>query len=147
VIRRTRTINYDDSWDGTDRRNNTRPNNWQGIDRRSHDFDDNSSIVIENIQPAHQSTKASDIQNAGLSKVLTSGPVLSAIFSLIFGLGGFIFDLYKRTTTLEYTQSNITEKVEEIKITNKESSKDVKHIQDQLRSIEETMMQMYRQKK
>jgi len=130
------------SWDGHERRGIQRPlNDYDGDDRR-HQVD---TVVIEKQKPEPSKPVQSWFQ------------ANSVLLGILLTLGGsgtkFLVDLYDKVRDLEYKQSTIFEKLaenkalgEEIKLMIKESEKNKKEVEQQINSLEDTIMQMYRKK-
>lgn len=130
-------------WDGIDRRTNDRRRTVRYEERRMHDDDMDTSIVerervieVQSQQPESHSPKW-----------LSSSLMIPIIFSLITTVSGFVFNLYNRVTALEYKQSTIIEKVDELKNKTKEDEVSKQKINEHLDSVEETVMEIFRQKK
>lgn len=135
---------YDDydhhNWDGHERRRIPPAYDYDGDERRN----DLQHIIIEpkTIPETPKSSQSWMQANASL---------LSICLVIISSGGGFIFDLYNRVKDLEYKQSTIFEKIaenkqlaEEIKLLIKDGDKTRKQIEEQINSLEDTIMQMYR---
>ena len=147
------TQRYDDydqpsssSWDGRERRGMSRQyDDYDGDDRRgSHHVD---TVVIEH-------PKQQEPQKSSQSWMQANASLLGICMGMIASGGGFIFDLYDRIRDLEYKQTTTSEKIaenrqlaEEIKAMIKESDKNKKEVEQQINSLEDTIMQMYRSNK
>ncbi len=146
------TQRYDDydqpsssSWDGRERRGMSRQyDDYDGDDRRSHHVD---TVVIEHPKPQEP-------QKSSQSWMQANASLLGICMGMIASGGGFIFDLYDRIRDLEYKQTTTSEKIaenrqlaEEIKAMIKESDKNKKEVEQQINSLEDTIMQMFRSNK
>ena len=111
---------------------------WDGIDRRQQER--RNLEILEN----EIAEKAAAKQPSFLSKF---GSILATVISVIVTLIGFGSSLYNRVSNLEVKIETIKIDVSEIKNVIKEEEKARKILDDHISSIEETMMQLYRQKK
>ena len=131
------------SWDGRERRGISRQSNdYDGDDRRNHHVD---TVVIEQQKP--------EVPKSATSWFQTNSTILGIVMLIITSIGGFVFDLYNKVKDLEYKQTTIFEKLtenkalgEEIKLMVKESDKNKKEVEQQINSLEDTIMQLYRKK-
>lgn len=148
-----------DNWDGIDRRDGyDRRTSWDGIDRRrsiryeERRMDDIDGPVIERERIIEVSQKPE--QTPSSPKWLSPGITMPIIFSVITAIGGFIFNLYDKITALEYKETTIFEKITDIKTVDtelrtliKDQEKVNQRMADHISSVEETVMELYRQKK
>jgi len=137
------------SWDGRERRGTSRQSNdYDGDDRRNHHVD---TVVIEQqvIEQQQKSEPSKPVQNWLQANI----GILGLLVAICTPVGTFVIDLYDKVRDLEYKQSTIFEKLaenkslgEEIKLMIKESEKNKKEVEQQINSLEDTIMQLYRKK-
>jgi|688.fasta_scaffold113623_6 hypothetical protein len=133
----------EDAWDGRERRGVSRHlDDYDGDDRRHHI----DQVVIEHTTPK-------EAPKAPQSWFQSNAALLGITFTLFSSGGTFIFDLYNRVRDLEYKSQTIFEKIaenrelaEEIKGMIKEQDKNKKEVEQQINSLEDTIMQLYRKK-
>lgn len=113
---------------------------WDGIDRRQQE-----RRIIETVE--------SDLQNkvvaetAGASFISRYGSALAGVMSILATLVGFGASLYSRVSSMEVKIETVKADVVDIKNSIKEQEKTKKQLEEHVSSIEETMMQLYRQRK
>jgi len=137
------------NWDGIDRRNQ-----WDGSDRRrANRYDELDSPVIERERIIEVAQSQSQSPQSSQPKWLSPGITMPIIFSLLMSIGGFVFTLYNKVASLEYKQSTIFEKMDDLKQTDLELKgmfKDQEIVKqkllDRISSIEETVMESLRHK-
>lgn len=126
-----------------------RTEEWDGIDRRRYDrnrFDDYDrpdTTIIERVE-SEQKPYQQKVQWISIIPIVLT----------IVGTGGtFIFNLYDKVAELNYKQATVFEKLtenkkefEELKLLLKESEKSKEKIVDQISSMEQTIMEIYRRK-
>lgn len=134
------------AWDGRERRNVSRSNrdDYDGEDRRSHHVD---NITITQSPASTTNEPAKSSQNW----FQANSVILGLLFSIVASGVTFFFDLYNAVRDLEYKQGNTSEKIaenrqlaEEIKVMIKEADKNKKEVEQQINSLEDTIMQLYR---
>jgi hypothetical protein len=133
----------EDAWDGRERRGVPRHSDDYDGDERRHHID---HVVIEQPKPFEPAKPAQSWMQSNAS-------LLSICLVIVSSGGGFIFDLYNRVKDLEYKSQTIFEKIaenkvlaEEIKGMIKEQDKNKKEVEQQINSLEDTIMQLYRKK-
>lgn len=145
---------FANSWDGEDRRTRS----WDGVERRHSVWYNTErrhpeeTEVIERV--VEVSPPAPVVQESSSFKLFSNGALISICFSIITAISGFVFNLYEKVTTLEYKQQTIFEKIDENKVviadlrnSIKESDAGKQKLNEHMSSIEETIMELYRQKK
>lgn len=135
------------TWDGPDRR----ISNWDGVDRRQPDWYQDDRRPHEEVIERVVEIPAPEPKQ---SKFFTPSLMVPIAFTVTTALGGFIFDLYKNVTSLEYKQNTIFEKLSEMKQMDTDIKASIKSVEEarsktdeHISSIEQTMMEMYRSKK
>jgi hypothetical protein len=142
-------------WDGTDRRSQ-----WDGRDRRRtvryeertlRDDETDTAIVERERVIEVQAPPAPPAQ--GL-KIFSPGVTIPILFSVLTTIAGFVFTLYNKVQALEYKQQTIFEKIDENKVTIaeikaqfKEQDSSKQKLSEHISSVEETVMELFRQKK
>ncbi len=138
---------YDDydhhTWDGHERRRVPPVYEYDGEERRN----DLQHITIEQ-KTSPESTKPQ------VGWVQSNIGVIGICIGIISSGGTAVFDLYNKVKDLEYKQTTLFEKItenkhlaEEIKSMIKDGDKSRKQLEDQINSLEDTIMQMYRSNK
>lgn len=131
-------------WDGQDRRISRDENDrrhWRddgGIDRER-------IIEIQHPQPLHVPSN---------NKWMAPGVIIPIVLAILAPSGGFIFDLYNRVSAIDYKQTSLSEKitdnktiVTDLKIQLKEIEQRDQKLEKHISSVEQSVMEMYRQKK
>lgn len=142
-------------WDGTDRRSQ-----WDGRDRRrtvryeerTVRDDEQDTAIIERERVIEVQAPPAP-QQSGI-KWLSPGVMIPILFSILTTISGFVFSLYNKVQTLEYKQATIFEKMDEnkqtiadIKTQFKEQDSARQKLSEHISSVEETVMEMFRQHK
>lgn len=143
-------------WDGQDRRSQ-----WDGRDRRrtvryeerTMRDDETDTAIIERERVVEVQAPPVVPTNTGI-KWLSPGVTIPILFSVLTTISGFVFTLYNKVQALEYKQTTIFEKLDENKQTIVEIKSQFKDqdaarqkLSEHISSVEETVMELFRQHK
>lgn len=130
-------------WDGVERRRYRRASD--GIDEEGMEQLRYINRMVVPDSPPQNTNQSSSF------KLFSSGTALSICFSVLTAVSGFVFGLYKQVTALEYKQQTIFERMDDtkqefidLKLSIKEAEGNRLKLAEHISSIEETIMELYR---